>query len=283
MIDDSETKTIIIIFSIFCALSIFSQLLILFFYIKYLNILHPKLFSSRLVISMAFTDILVWTISFQSNIVKLSTGESMFLHNKKLCIFEGIIYNSFILMNIVFTVVFSFSMMMEIKFDYLPLKHEKKIYFATVFYSFFFSLLPIFLNGKAYGENDKFKCWISDHDLRFAGFYSHLWLCFLINLGIVIYILWLFKDFHYSQNYSIKKLILIPFIMLVCWTEPSIRRIISNDQIFWLQVLHYISIPLQGVLNSIVYGLINDTVKKKIKKIFNKNKMEETETGINFF
>lgn len=273
---DYETKTVLVIFSIFCFLSITFQSIIVFLYIKLVDLRPLKSFSFRLILYMALTDIVVWAISFQSNMLKLSREESMSEYCIELCRFEGIVWNTFLLANFLLTVVFSLSVLIEIKYEFLVAKYEKRILPGIFIYSIFFSVFPIFFGEDTYGEDDHFKCWIKDHDLRFPGFYAHLWLAFLINFGIFFYIVWLIRDVQFFAHKSfIKKLIWIPLIMLFCWSEPSIRRIHSDDEEFILKLLQYIVMPMQGFLNAFVYGLINDTVKNAILKIFKKQSENE--------
>lgn len=274
-----ETISVLKFFSVFCCLSIFFQSIIVVLYIKFVDLRSRKGFTSRLILLMALTDIVVWTISFQSNMLKLSKGNTMNFYSQELCRFEGIVWNTFLLSNFLLTVVFSLSMLIEIKYDFMMAKYEKWILPGIFIYSIFFSVVPIFHKMESYGEDDHFKCWITEYYMiyRIIGFYAHLWIAFLINLGIVVYIVWLIKDVHFSQNTLIKKMIWIPLIMLFCWTEPSIRRIKSDDSNYELKFLQYIFMPMQGFLNAFVYGFINDNVKKKVFFIFTvfKKKSEE--------
>ena len=271
-----ETITVLKIFSVFCCLSIIFQSIIVVLYIKLVDLRTLRGFSARLILYMAFTDIVVWAISFQSNMLKLSNGKTMFAYCIALCRFEGIVWNTFLLSNFLLTVVFSLSILIEIKYDILLGKYEKWILPGIFIYSIFFSIVPIFYKLDTYGEDDHFKCWITDPytDFRIIGFYAHLWIAFLTNLSIVGYIVWLIRDVHFTHNTLIKKLIWIPLIMLFCWAEPSIRRIKSDDNQFELKLIQYICTPMQGFLNAFVYGLINDTVKRYILKCF-KNEIEE--------
>ena len=60
-----------------------------------------------------------------------------------------------------------------------------------------------------------------------------------------------------------------PFIMMICYFLSSIRRIIqaftAHDGGFGLTIAMYILMPLQGLFNTIVYGMFEECVRVRIR------------------
>jgi len=63
-------------------------------------------------------------------------------------------------------------------------------------------------------------------------------------------------------------------VLLVCWVPAIANRIQNylypNSPIFWLYCLHGFFSPLQGLLNSVIYGF-NDELRRNYRRFFDRN------------
>lgn len=273
--DPDEIKIILIVFLCTSIISVLSQLFIVIFYLIYTNLRTSYNFSYRLIFFLAITDIIVWGMRIQSNIEKLVTKTTAYERSPQLCSFLGFLWNFFLLLNIMITLVISICLVLEVFFHVNSQKFEKYFYVFIIAYSLGFSVIPLFfLNG--YAEADQIKCWIpAEHSpdfefpFRILSFYSHLWAVFILNSLNVFFILWKLRSFQNFHRTLIKKFVWFPIIMLIFWTEPSYRRIFDRkDQSFSLELWQYILMPTQGTANAIVYGLVNQTVRTKLWNFF---------------
>jgi len=75
-----------------------------------------------------------------------------------------------------------------------------------------------------------------------------------------------------KQNNTLQRMKFYPLILLICYTFPTIRRVIdwaTNDQTpYFLAVLHTFFAAIPGFLDAIVYGLTKD-VKQTDKRCLN--------------
>lgn len=264
-----ETEIIVIIFLIISIIAVLFQLFVCYFYIRYVNLLSKDNYPFRLIFILSFCDILVWAMRIESNLIKLSTGTTMYKINEPLCVFAGFAWNFLILLNVIMTFLISLSLFLKM-LNIDPRKYEIHFYFFSFIYAILFSCVPFF-DDIGYGEVDQIKCWVTHDSYRFASFYSHLWIIFILNIIFLCYF------FHFLKRKKVfcpevyaltKKLIFFPIIMGICWTEPSLRRIciLANYDSFTLKLLQYIFMPCQGIANAFVYGLVNEDVKIKMMK-----------------
>ena len=264
-----EIDTILIVFLCTSIISVLSQLFIVIFYLIYTNLRRPNNFSYRLIFFLAITDIIVWGMRIESNIEKIATNDTAFEYSPKLCSFLGFLWNFFLLLNIMITLVISICLMLEVFFHVNSQKYEKYFYFFIITYSLCFSVIPWAKN--VYGKADQIKCWIpaEESDYRILAFYSHLWSVFILNSLNVSIILWKLRSFQNVHRTLIKKFVWFPIIMLIFWIEPSYRRLFnSDDGDYNLELWQYILMPTQGTANAIVYGLVNQTVRAKLWNFF---------------
>lgn len=273
---EGEVDTILGVFLFFSSLAVVAQLFTLIFYYLYVDLRNPRNFCYRLVFLLSLSDIVVWGMRIESNLERIFTGYTAYEYSIGYCAFLGILWNFFLLMNILITFVISFCLVFEILFRVDSQKYEKYFYLIIIVYSLLFSLLPL-IDSEAYGVDDQIKCWITDKDesrYRYLGFYGHLWLIFALNSINIMIILWKLRSLGEIHATLVKKLIWFPIIMFIFWIEPSVRRISDHFERFGeknyeLALIQYISMPSQGVANAIVYGcIVNNRVREKFIDFF---------------
>lgn len=270
-----EVHTILWVFLFTSLSAVISQLFIMIFYLIYVDLRDKTNFCYRLIFLLSFSDIVVWGMRVESNLEKIISHNTAYDYSHSYCVFLGVLWNFFLLFNIIITFVISFCLVLEILFLKNSQKYENVFYVITIIYSLFFSLLPL-IDSDAYGEDDQIKCWIKDEGnskYRYLGFYGHLWLIFVLNSINIITILWKLREAGEMHALLVKKLIWFPIIMFIFWIEPSVRRISDEfeeygEKTFGLALIQYISMPAQGVANAIVYGLVNHNVKMKVQAFF---------------
>ena len=118
-------------------------------------------------------------------------------------------------------------------------------------------------------------CWFkaSDLDLRFGTFYAWVFFCVVYNVVVAITVLMFIKKkqndcgFKLSKRTlkSAKNQLLYVSALCVSFGPSSITRIvqsITGKEVFWLQVIQALTLPLQGFLNCIIYLKIHHVVLK---------------------
>ena len=269
---DSKLYILLGVFLATSLLSVISQLFIMIFYILYTDLTRRKNFTYRLILLLSFSDIIVWGMRIESNLEKIITLGTPEDFSHDFCVFLAYIWNFFLLLNILTTLLISVCLMMEVIFHKDSQKYEYLFYIFIVLYSGLFSATPLFGNG--YGVADDIKCWItaSEYDFRYLAFYGHLWGVFIFNCINIVIIFCKLRRLGEVHVKLVKKLVCFPILMLIFWLEPSIRRIFDpDDKEYSLELLQYIFMPSQGIANAIVYGLVNRTVKNKILDFFKGN------------
>ena len=267
--DHSRADTLLPVFLITSILAVVFQLFIVIFYLLYADLKRRRNFSYRLILLLAFSDIIAWGMRIESSIERMVLGYTAYEYSVEYCEFLAFIWNFFILINVLITLLISSCLMIEVIFHLDTQKYERFYYIFIIVYSAAFSATPLF--GHGYGVTDDIKCWItsSEFDFRYLAFYGHLWGVFIFNCMNIVLILWSLRTIGPSHIKLFKKLVWFPIIMLIFWLEPSIRRIFDpNDEDFNLEIMHYIFMPTQGVANAVVYGFVNATVKNKIYEFF---------------
>lgn len=273
---EEQVDTILGVFLFFSTLAVLAQLFTLIFYYLYVDLRSPRNFCYRLVFLLSLSDIVVWGMRIESNLERIFTGYTAYDYSIGYCAFLGVLWNFFLLLNILITFVISFCLVVEIIFGIDNQKYEKYFYVIIIIYSLLFSLLPLY-DSKAYGVDDQIKCWITDHEdskYRYLGFYGHLWVIFILNTINILIILWKLRSLGEIHAALVKKLIWFPIIMFIFWIEPSVRRISDHFERFGeknyeLALIQYISMPAQGVANAIVYGcVVNKRVREKFIDFF---------------
>lgn len=133
------------------------------------------------------------------------------------------------------------------------------------------TVIPLF--DSSYGDAGSF-CWIRTPGMRFGVFYIELFIVFIVV--IVLYAL-TFKalrdqarvakvigsakgesDVDVQQRQRIEsKIKVYVLVFIVMWLPAIINRVhqlFADRPEFWLVLLHSVSVPLQGAVNSIVYA-----------------------------
>ena len=101
--------------------------------------------------------------------------------------------------------------------------------------------------------------------LRILTFYGPLWI--VIYYVIFVYLRFMHHLSGIDANVVIRRLAWYPLVLVICWFFPTLHRIESffNSDSGFLNAIHNISESLQGILNSIIYGM-NDNVRYEWKK-----------------
>ena len=267
-------KVGVILYLSMCSLATFSQFMILIFFIKYIKL--SQNFACRLIVGICLIDVITWTIQLFLCIFTLATKTTIHQISNGFCVTLGITSNFFMVLTITFMLLIPLSIYIQIIYRSNPARYEKPFYIYSIIYSIIFSVLPICFNRDAYSELEKldFRCWIKGANLRVLAVYAHLWIAFLLSLFFLIKVLTtlnqeIFKDL---EKTLIKKLSWIPVFSTIIWFVPSVYRVIyklQNDEYdLDSDLLFFSIIPFQGFINSIIFGNINEEVKKKIKAFF---------------
>lgn len=127
------------------------------------------------------------------------------------------------------------------------------------------------LQAMSYGPVDFFKCWITNRRLRILAFYVPMWLVILLNIIIMVIFMRgihteIYTEFHdrYQTRFT-----MFPLIMTVCYVFSSIRRIMQDysgqdETPAAVDVLMYILMPLQGLFNTIVFGMFEEFIRVRM-------------------
>jgi len=195
-----------------------------------------------------------------------------------LCYVQGMLIQICQTSSYLWTTIIAFNLFMVVV-KHKPMRSYELYYHVTIWIMVIVvTSLP--LTTKSYGLGDQnYWCWIKNNNLmgnvwRFVTFYFPLYFC--IALVIIMYMV-IFRAIRKTfksmplkggTNYSEKekqrvklilgRLKLYPIVFVILWIFPIINRIhnwVSHDEVFILFLMHVLTAPLAGFVNSIVYGL----------------------------
>ena len=171
------------------------------------------------------------------------------------------------LLAIIIVLLIILSLYIQVLYRKNPLEYEKFFYIFSIIYTTFFTILPLFIAKDAHNGMN-LQCWIKN--IKLMSLYSHLWLSILLGLFFLIRVLRTLKQeiFKDIEMTLMKKLLWIPSISLIFSLEPSLFRVFASEDVYNRDFIHFFLLPIHGIANAIVYGNINDEVKKKIKALF---------------
>lgn len=273
-------------------ISVISSSLIIFFYLNYKRM--RKEFLSTLIFLLSLLDVLCWLNIIITTAYYLNHNGNRGIadENHGFCIFLGFFWNLCELLNFGVTLIISIALYLALIKHTDPAKYKISMIVTLFIVSVAFSLIPLGIPAQSVGEEQnidsfssygpvdgKIKCWIMNKFSRILFFYTPLWIICITNSIITIM---LFRGLHlkaFSQLHDRyqKRFASFPFIMLVCYFISSIRRVAqlcsNNENItpYWFVVLMYIFMPLQGLLNTIVYGLFEEFIRVRIAAVFTCN------------
>lgn len=249
-----------------CSLSVFMSSFLTFLYFKYTSI--KKSFPCQLIVTMAILDVITWTIRIIATIYRINVGMTFEVKERNLCILSGFLFSFINLITFLIILVISFGIYSQSHLSINISNFKMTCTSLIIFPSFILSIIPIFT--QSYGEIDHIKCWIKDRTILLITFYVPLWLVFVSTAFFILSAIFKLKRLpinFLSEKKLIYKISLFPIIMFICWTPSSIYRVLNSDFIY-LEILTYMVVPLQGVLNPIAFGLINERIEKKMKAFF---------------
>ena len=271
--NSSAYRAATIVYMILCFIAVFSQLLVFIFYKIYINLSNN--FACRLIVNIILIDIMNWTLQIFFCLFHLVTKRTIHEFSEIFCICLAYFNNFLFIFTLVLILLITLSIYIQIIYRTDPCKYERHFYIFAFFYSTVISTIPLIIRMDAYDELDEkdFRCWIKDDILRIIAFYMHIWIVFILGLFFIIKSLLMLqqKIFQNLEKSLIKKLSWIPILSLIFWLEPSIYNIIYriSDKKYDLDtdLIHFFLIPIQGIANSIVFGCVNEEVKKKLQAL----------------
>lgn len=277
-----HTRTIGIVLLIFSLISVLSSFVVVFFYAAYQRM--RKDFLSFLIFILAVLDILCWLNIIITDAYYLDHKRGINCTSPSFCVFMAFMWSLCELLNYGVTLLISLSLYMALMKNIDPADYKRKMLFLVFSISLILAIIPFCIDSDpqtqydnelahlAYGPVDQFKCWITSQWARIAFFYVPMWIIIAVNCAIMIIFfkglhLGMFDELHdrYHTRFT-----MFPAIMMVCYFVSSIRRVIQvktgvEDTNFELDLIMYILMPLQGLLNTIVFGMFEEFIRVRIK------------------
>ena len=257
-------------------ISVFSAGIVVFFYVSYQHM--RREFLSTLIFLLAVLDIFCWGDIIITSSYYIHTKEDFSNASQGLCVFLAFFWSFSELLNFGVTLLITIALYLALIKNIDPVIYKRKMFILVFIISLILSLIPFMVPNHdldstiSYGPVDKVKCWITHEKLRIACFYVPLWLIIIVNCSVMIIFmrglnLDVFNTLHdrYHTRFT-----MFPLIMMVCYFISSIRRIIqaftddAHDGGFGLEIAMYILMPLQGLFNTIVYGLFEEFISVRI-------------------
>lgn len=283
-----NSYSIAVLLIILSIISVLAALVVVVFYFRYRRF--RKQLLSTLIFMLSVLDIFCWgniiiTTSYflrnQENIARFSPG---------FCAFLACFWNFSEFCNFGVTLIISISLYMALMRNIDPIKYKKQMFTSVFTISLILSIIPFFIEGNSdivheglehmsYGPVDDVKCWITHRGLRIYLFYVPLWLVCIVNIAVLVIFfkglhLRFYADLH--NQYQIR-FELFPAIMMGCYFMGSIRRIwemVENCDDCTpsaLEFIMYSTMPLQGLFNTIVYGMFEEFIRLRIIAFFKCN------------
>lgn len=279
-----RSRTIGIVLLVFSLISVLSSFIVVFFYVAYLRM--RREFLSFLIFVLAVLDILCWLNIIITDAYYLKNKQGINCESPSFCAFMAFLWSFCELLNYGVTLLISLSLYMALMKNIDPALHKKKMLFLVFIISLILAIIPFCIKSDpqtqydgeladiSYGPVDKFKCWITNQWARIAFFYVPMWIIIAVNCAIMIIFL---KGLHLNAGYFDElhdryhtRFTMFPAIMMVCYLVSSIRRVIQvqthqENTDFELDLFMYILMPLQGLLNTIVFGMFEEFIRVRIK------------------
>lgn len=292
MDEEEFREKVLLLQAIICVLSVVCSFIIIFFYL-YLNQLKQS-FTFMVIFNIALTDFFLWGVRLLESIYGIIKGKSF---EGWFCEFIGYLQIAFALSNFCWISVMSYCIYTSIihhKGDFSRMR--KKFYIFTYLMPFLLSLLPFSTENYGPTDNDV-KCWITGD---FAGSLHRLLMFYLPLIMVLTYSFWTVRkvwgalrvtDEDVNRRREISRIknqfLYYPMVVAFCYFIPLLHRVMdfidpSLGKTKTMMILHYMSAPLQGFFNALVYGTSNRDVKQKLKNIlccyFLKRPRRDTDT-----
>lgn len=187
----------------------------------------------------------------------------------ELCRAQAVLQQTFELSSVLWATVIATTLSLAIRHreGIEPKVWRRRIYAYAWVLPFIIALLP--LTTRSYGSAGAW-CWIrarpryQSHAWRFSIFYAPVWLAMLYNgyvyaqsAAVLRRLTTIAGDQASAKlEQTIKRLIRYPFILLACWTFPTINRLqqIFGEPIFALYVVTVVTRSSLGLLNALAFG-----------------------------
>ena len=274
--DDKDNKIIAGVLLAFSIISVASSGIVVFFYLAYRRM--RREFLSTLIFLLAVLDILCWGNIIITSSYYLNQQKDFSNASPGFCVFLAFFWSFSELLNYSVTLLITVALYLALMRHVDPALYKNKMLISIFIVCLVLSLIPFMVASNeqdssiSYGPVDDVKCWITHKDLRIYCFYVPLWLIIVVNCSVMIIFmkglnLEVFNQLH-DQYHT--RFTMFPLIMMICYFISSIRRIIqaaANDEKaggFGLELAMYIFMPLQGLFNTIVYGLFEEFIKVRI-------------------
>jgi len=232
----------------------------LFIMITFLLFKEVRIFSTKLIFFLSLSD-------FMASISWYPFGHV----NEVFCYMQAIGLHFFLCSSFLWTMCISLSLFFAFysqKIEHMELSRSMKIYHIVCWGIPFVSVTLCAMFGEY--DNSGAWCFIVPNSWFRLLYYVPLMIAFLINFGVFIAIR--LKIEKYKFSIEAKMNVIVSFYM-VAFIVSQLPSIINGTQnflsphrpVFVLYILHALFQPLQGFLNSIVYGMNEGFVSQYVQ------------------
>jgi hypothetical protein len=269
----TQIETIYVLRVIACVLNLLGTLLIVSSIVLYRRY---RIFESRLIL---FLSICAGLSTFAWLVPDVNEVEQ-----PSLCAFQAVWQQFFDWSVIMWILVFAVNAFLVFVKNVQTAKFEFA-YNALVWgVSSLFTVIPLFDPSSGYGDAGSF-CWIRTNAMRFGAFYIELFVIFLVVLVLYILVFKAVRDqarvakaigsakgeteTDVSRRMRTEsKIKAYVAVFIVMWLPAIINRVhqlFADRPEFWLVLLHSVSVPLQGAVNSIIYASTEDGTMRMLR------------------
>ena len=272
---EKENLTIASILLTCSIISVTSSAIVVFFYVSYRRM--RREFLSTMIFLLAVLDIFMWGVIIITSSYYINTNHDLSYY-PNLCVFLAFFWSLSALLNYSVTLLITIALYLALIKNIDPVIYNRKMFIVVFITCLILALIPFMVpnddrgSDTSYGPVDQVKCWITHEQLRIYCFYVPLWVIIIVNLCVFIIFkrglnLEVFNTLHdrYQTRFT-----MFPLIMMVCYIISSVRRIIqaitdnNYDGGVVLEIFMYILMPLQGLFNTIVYGMFEEFIRVRI-------------------
>lgn len=120
-------------------------------------------------------------------------------------------------------------------------------------------------------------CWYdaTQIGLRFGSYYAWVFFCVTYSIFVAVVVLLYIRSKQRMSGFklskrtirSAKRQLYYVTALVISFGPSSITRVvqsITGEQVFWLQIIQSITVPLQGFLNCVIYLVIHGVIFKEV-------------------